>query len=165
MVHTDWPQIDYEHFGGVSEEYCKHACLSDCFCSVVMYHNEECWKKRLPLTNGRNDPSIRDKTLIKLSFSFTKVQPHRVMSTMNLQNFTYNKLEKITRGFKEELGNGAFGTVYKGVLASKNNKFVAVKKLDNAASEESETKPKEHNASQPKPAHNSSNIVMFLSHS
>ncbi|KAK3205072.1 hypothetical protein Dsin_019118 [Dipteronia sinensis] len=183
MAHRDWTQIDYEHFGGVSEEYCKHACLSDCFCSVVMYNNEECWKKRLPLTNGRNDPSISGRTMIKVriansssisgcsdskkgqhiilsallgssifldlllllvAFFFfyhfnrmkpEKVQPHRVISTMNLQNFTYNELEKITRGFKEELGNGAFRTVYKGVLASENNTFVAVKKLDNAASE------------------------------
>ncbi|KAL5765050.1 hypothetical protein ACOSP7_017355 [Xanthoceras sorbifolium] len=181
MRYTDWPKSDYEHFGGVSEDYCKRACLSDCFCSVIVYNNEECWKKKLPLVNGRNDPSIGGKTMIKVrkanssisrcsdpkkkqiilsallgtsifldlllllaAFIFfchfnrmkpEKVQPQKFMPTVNLQNFTYNELEEITEGFKEELGYGAFGTVYKGVSGSENNKFVAVKELDNAASE------------------------------
>ncbi|GKV42656.1 hypothetical protein SLEP1_g50031 [Rubroshorea leprosula] len=45
----------------------------------------------------------------------------------NLRCFTYKELEDATKGFKEELGKGAFGTVYKGEL-SRN--YVAVKKLD-----------------------------------
>ena len=49
---------------------------------------------------------------------------------MNLRSFTYEDLEEATGGFKEELGKGSFGTVYKGVLTSSHNKYVAVKKLD-----------------------------------
>ena len=49
---------------------------------------------------------------------------------MNLCSFTYEDLEEVTGGFKEELGKGSFGTVYKGVLASSHNKYVAVRKLD-----------------------------------
>ncbi|GLU23653.1 hypothetical protein SLE2022_396420 [Rubroshorea leprosula] len=45
----------------------------------------------------------------------------------NLRCFTYKELEDATKGFKEELGKGAFGTVYKGEL-SRN--YVAVKKLE-----------------------------------
>ncbi|KAI3981125.1 hypothetical protein MKX01_032265 [Papaver californicum] len=45
----------------------------------------------------------------------------------NLRCFTYQELEKATDGFKEVLGRGAFGIVYKGVV---EDNYVAVKKLD-----------------------------------
>ncbi|GLT59377.1 hypothetical protein SLA2020_321980 [Shorea laevis] len=50
----------------------------------------------------------------------------------NLRCFTYKELEDATKGFKEELGKGAFGTVYKGEL-SRN--YVAVKKLEKVIQE------------------------------
>ncbi|VVA33220.1 PREDICTED: G-type lectin S-receptor [Prunus dulcis] len=57
------------------------------------------------------------------------IQPYLVM---NLKYFTYEELEEATNGFKEELGRGAFATVFKGVLRSSDNgKYVAVKRLDN----------------------------------
>ncbi|KAJ0612324.1 putative non-specific serine/threonine protein kinase [Helianthus annuus] len=45
----------------------------------------------------------------------------------NLPHFTYQQLVKATNGFKVELGKGAFGIVYKGVVGTN---MVAVKKLD-----------------------------------
>ncbi|XVF03863.1 hypothetical protein REPUB_Repub05bG0029600 [Reevesia pubescens] len=48
----------------------------------------------------------------------------------NLRSYTYKDLEQATNRFKEELGRGAFGTVYKGELLSSYGNFVAVKKLD-----------------------------------
>ncbi|KAM4105986.1 hypothetical protein ACJW30_04G029300 [Castanea mollissima] len=45
------------------------------------------------------------------------------------RSFTYAKLEKITDGFKEELGRGAFGIVYKGMIGN-GQKIVAVKRLE-----------------------------------
>ncbi|KAI9116482.1 hypothetical protein K1719_012649 [Acacia pycnantha] len=49
----------------------------------------------------------------------------------NLQTFTYKDLQEATNGFKEELGRGAFGTAYKGVIFSSSSRtYVAVKKLD-----------------------------------
>ncbi|TYH46473.1 hypothetical protein ES332_D11G338000v1 [Gossypium tomentosum] len=51
----------------------------------------------------------------------------------NLQFFTYKDLEHATNGFKEELGRGAFGTVYKGELPSSYGDRIAVKKLDKFA--------------------------------
>ncbi|GLT52516.1 hypothetical protein SLA2020_258580 [Shorea laevis] len=50
----------------------------------------------------------------------------------NLHSFTYKELEDATNGFKEELGKGSFGTVYKGEL-SRN--YIAVKKLDKVVQE------------------------------
>ncbi|PWA63875.1 EGF-like domain-containing protein [Artemisia annua] len=42
--------------------------------------------------------------------------------------FSYAELERITNGFKEELGRGSFGIVYKGIIKN-SMKVVAVKKL------------------------------------
>ncbi|KAG0453628.1 hypothetical protein HPP92_024932 [Vanilla planifolia] len=42
--------------------------------------------------------------------------------------FSYKDLERTTKGFKEKLGAGGFGAVYKGVLPNKT--FVAVKQLE-----------------------------------
>ncbi|KAH0745634.1 hypothetical protein KY285_007291 [Solanum tuberosum] len=43
--------------------------------------------------------------------------------------FSYAELEQATSGFKEALGRGAFGTVFKGILAE-DQKVIAVKRLD-----------------------------------
>ncbi|KAK1287084.1 G-type lectin S-receptor-like serine/threonine-protein kinase RLK1 [Acorus calamus] len=58
--------------------------------------------------------------------------PRRDMSILevNLRSFSYKELEEATDKFREELGRGAFGIVYKGVLNSSPGIQVAVKKLD-----------------------------------
>ncbi|CDP04767.1 unnamed protein product [Coffea canephora] len=48
--------------------------------------------------------------------------------------FTFAELEQATNEFREELGRGAFGTVYKGILPN-SNKVVAVKKLEKVLTE------------------------------
>ncbi|KAL4627410.1 hypothetical protein ACB092_05G164100 [Castanea dentata] len=50
------------------------------------------------------------------------------------RSFTYNDLEKMTDGFKEELGKGSFGTVYKGII-SNVQQIVAVKRLEKLSTE------------------------------
>ncbi|KDP26126.1 hypothetical protein JCGZ_22227 [Jatropha curcas] len=50
---------------------------------------------------------------------------------ITLRPFTYLEIEKMTDDFKEEIGRGSFGIVYKGVVTSTGlEKLVAVKKLD-----------------------------------
>ena len=63
--------------------------------------------------------------------------PWNIDSTLatNVRSYTYKELEQATMGFKQILGKGAFGTVYKGVLASDSKIFVAVKKLDKVVEE------------------------------
>ncbi|XP_062176243.1 G-type lectin S-receptor-like serine/threonine-protein kinase LECRK3 [Alnus glutinosa] len=56
-------------------------------------------------------------------------------SATNMRSYTYEELEKATGGFKQTLGRGAFGTVYKGVVASDPRRFVAVKKLEKVVGE------------------------------
>ncbi|KAL3751070.1 hypothetical protein ACJRO7_011960 [Eucalyptus globulus] len=58
-----------------------------------------------------------------------KINPRENLVETNLRCFTYQELFKATDGFKEELGRGAFGIVYKGFIPS--DVAVAVKKLTN----------------------------------
>nr|XP_023920314.1 G-type lectin S-receptor-like serine/threonine-protein kinase LECRK3 [Quercus suber] len=54
--------------------------------------------------------------------------------TLGMTIFSYDELKSATNGFKDELGKGSFGTVYKGNLY-KGKKFVAVKKLEKLVEE------------------------------
>ncbi|CAK9314169.1 unnamed protein product [Citrullus colocynthis] len=60
---------------------------------------------------------------------------------MNLRIFSYEELNKATSGFTQQLGTGAFATVYKGVVnddctdKDNINNMIAVKKLENMVKE------------------------------
>ncbi|KAI7738693.1 hypothetical protein M8C21_030795 [Ambrosia artemisiifolia] len=177
LTNLDWPGFDYVRVQPTNEETCKTFCLQDCFCAVAIYRDETCWKKKLPLSNGKKDPSLVVKAFLKYRKEDLHDQPPYVSSTekktqrslivvilstcvfvifilsgvicagfflihkkttinhylssklvdTNLPRFTYQELVEATGGFKDELGKGAFGTVYKGVIGVKT---VAVKKLD-----------------------------------
>ncbi|XP_030517666.2 G-type lectin S-receptor-like serine/threonine-protein kinase LECRK2 [Rhodamnia argentea] len=182
LLHTNWPFSDYERSAAQTEDWCREACLVDCFCAVAIFSDEgTCWKKRIPLSNGVMDTSVGGKALIKVriqnstSKSTGDGQKKNKNSTLiiigsvllsssvfvNLllllitcliyrrfrsrdskllwavqinqaavtQTFTFQELQEATDGFKEELGRGAFGAVYKGVLRSQDANFVAVKVL------------------------------------
>nr|POE81575.1 g-type lectin s-receptor-like serine/threonine-protein kinase lecrk1 [Quercus suber] len=53
----------------------------------------------------------------------------------NVRSYTHKELEEATSGFKQTVGKGASGTVYKGVLPSDSKRFVAVKKLGKVVEE------------------------------
>uniref|UniRef100_A0A803MWZ4 non-specific serine/threonine protein kinase n=1 Tax=Chenopodium quinoa TaxID=63459 RepID=A0A803MWZ4_CHEQI len=70
LKDVDWPLSDYEHFQNVSIDWCREACLADCFCAVGIFRkNGDCWKKKLPLSNGKNDRSVDRTTFIKVRIS------------------------------------------------------------------------------------------------
>ncbi|KAF4359248.1 hypothetical protein F8388_005357 [Cannabis sativa] len=49
----------------------------------------------------------------------------------SLRSFSYEELEKATNKFSEQLGSGAFGTVFKGVISINGySNCIAIKKLD-----------------------------------
>ena len=56
--------------------------------------------------------------------------------TNRFQRFTFDELRKATRGFKEVIGQGAGGIVYKGVLP--NQRVAAIKRLNEANQGEAE---------------------------
>ncbi|KAI3910572.1 hypothetical protein MKW98_027854 [Papaver atlanticum] len=175
-----------------SEEQCRTSCLNDCLCDVAIVRVGNCWKKKLPLSNGRFSNSMNGKAHIKVRrdnssglgpyspssagekkdrstfilvgslllgssvfFNFMLLaviflvlfffkdrknmrknnQDPSVMRS-NLRSFTYQELKEATDGFKEVLGRGAFGIVYKGVVEEMGSRnYVAVKKLDKLVEE------------------------------
>uniref|UniRef100_A0A2N9J640 Non-specific serine/threonine protein kinase n=1 Tax=Fagus sylvatica TaxID=28930 RepID=A0A2N9J640_FAGSY len=65
LIDTDWPSSDYEELNPFNEEECKKSCLHDCMCATAIHRGDSCWKKKLPLSNGRVDSSVNGKAFIK----------------------------------------------------------------------------------------------------
>lgn len=180
LINTDWPLSDYIMLKPFTGDKCRETCLQDCMCAVAIYRDGTCWKKKIPLSNGRVDTSLNAQAFIKVrkgnftptpfpekkekdhdtvirvgavllgssvlvnllllaaicaGFFFIYRRKHKALPQKletNLNCFTYQQLEEATGGFKEELGRGAFGIVYKGVLriGSGVALAVAVKKLN-----------------------------------
>ncbi|KAI3879994.1 hypothetical protein MKX03_020402 [Papaver bracteatum] len=178
LENVEWPLSDYDKLDSYNETECRSSCMNDCNCAVAVLLQGSCWKKRLPLPNGRLDTSVKRIALIKVRkdggsqdtgpgkdrstlvlilslllgssvfFSFIflaaiflvfffmnkKLSKRNQSSSAlrsNLRSFTYQELEEATDGFKEELGRGAFGIVYKGFIKEMGStNSIAVKKLD-----------------------------------
>ncbi|KAK1370999.1 Receptor-like serine/threonine-protein kinase [Heracleum sosnowskyi] len=65
-----------------------------------------------------------------------------LMEDIAPRSFTYIELEEVTNGFQEEIGRGASGIIYKGAVEY-NNKVVAVKRLENIRSVNSDLSEEE----------------------
>eukprot|EP01018_Ginkgo_biloba_P033155 Gb_08203 [translate_table: standard] len=77
LPNTDWPGGDYSILHA-NENDCKQACLGDCGCIVVIYRNGYCWKKRLPLLEGKKGEDIAGSAFVKLSADrVPSAQPHQ----------------------------------------------------------------------------------------
>ncbi|XP_050259669.1 G-type lectin S-receptor-like serine/threonine-protein kinase LECRK1 [Quercus robur] len=96
-----------------TQEACKAACLDECKCEAALFKDGECTMQSLP---------FRFVTLLKDD------------SNVALSNVPKKELEKVTENFKEELGRGAFGIVYKGAIGD-GKKLIAVRRLDKLLAE------------------------------
>ncbi|KAM3264549.1 G-type lectin S-receptor-like serine/threonine-protein kinase RLK1 [Capsicum annuum] len=184
---TDWPKSDFQLISPSTEQDCQNACLNDCFCAVAIYRSNSCWKKKLPLSNGRIDTNLNSKAFMKIRkdgvpglpipgshqknswriwaifassllgssvlvnvlligvfcwgfFHIYKKKVNVLRPTSHVtdsfcHSFTYKELVEATDEFKEELGRGAYGIVYKGVMSGGSRSVVAIKKLDRVAHE------------------------------
>ncbi|XP_049387270.1 G-type lectin S-receptor-like serine/threonine-protein kinase LECRK3 [Solanum stenotomum] len=189
---TDWPKSDFQKISPSTEQDCQNVCLNDCFCVVAIYRSNSCWKKKLPLSNGRIDTNLNSKAFMKIrkdgvpplstpgfpnsgssrsknwrnlavvlsgllgssvlvNILFISVfcwgffhiykkkmkisRPTSHVADSMCHSFTYKELVEATKDFKEELGRGAFGIVYKGVMPIGSRNVVAIKKLDRVAHE------------------------------
>ncbi|KAK7324331.1 hypothetical protein VNO77_27864 [Canavalia gladiata] len=66
LPNTDWPKSDYETLSPCNLQECTKSCFEDCLCVLVTFEGSSCWKKKLPLTNGRKDPGINGTSVMKL---------------------------------------------------------------------------------------------------
>ena len=67
ITDTDWPTSDYQLLTPFIEEECRQSYLHDCMCAVAIFRSGDmCWKKKLPLSNGRFDANLNGKALIKI---------------------------------------------------------------------------------------------------
>ncbi|WCJ36975.1 G-type lectin S-receptor-like serine/threonine-protein kinase RLK1 [Euphorbia peplus] len=187
LTNTDWPMSDYEAYKPYSVEDCQKSCREDCFCSVIAIKGSDCWKKRLPLSNGRQHETVDVISFVKvrkgnltsrgglppLSFPVNRKNQEGLVLLMslvlggsvfinfvffglagfgfhvfsrkksttaqhgnsNLRHFSYKELLEATNGFKEELGRGSFGVVYKGHRILADKVPIAVKKLQSVVAD------------------------------
>ncbi|KAL3647628.1 hypothetical protein CASFOL_008596 [Castilleja foliolosa] len=63
---VDWPFNDYEQRNKSSLDECRKACYEDNFCGAAIFRSDSCWKKRLPLSNGRVDKSLKATAFLKV---------------------------------------------------------------------------------------------------
>ncbi|KAB5565162.1 hypothetical protein DKX38_005216 [Salix brachista] len=183
LINVDWPTSDYELYRPYREDECRKSCLNDCLCSVAIFR-DGCWKKKLPLSNGRVNSNMTGKAFLKFPKGSVPLDrpPHQLPGKKkkpdtklitgsvflgtsvfvnfvlvgafcltssfiyrkkteksreggscletNLRYFSYKELAEATNDFKDELGRGGFGVVYKGTIQAGSTKVVAVKKLD-----------------------------------
>ncbi|XP_043810243.1 G-type lectin S-receptor-like serine/threonine-protein kinase LECRK3 [Manihot esculenta] len=70
-------------------------------------------------------------------WNYKKVINHgndELLDDVILRSFTYDELKKATNKFEDEIGRGAFGTVFRGVI-SNGNRVVAIKRLEKVVAE------------------------------
>ncbi|CAL5361461.1 unnamed protein product [Camellia sinensis] len=102
-------------------------------------------KPTLPLTLPPTPTPTPTPTLIlvksrKESFEHKRLLQYgnlSIAAELTLHLFSYSELRKATNGFKEELGKGSFGAVYKGTLC-RGKRLIAVKRLHQKVVEEGE---------------------------
>jgi hypothetical protein len=78
MSRVDWPFSDYEQYSPITKDQCQKLCMTDCFCALAVFHDEEntCWKKKMPLSNGFMGDDVQMTVYIKVSrnISYPKAQ-------------------------------------------------------------------------------------------
>uniref|UniRef100_A0A803KM10 Non-specific serine/threonine protein kinase n=1 Tax=Chenopodium quinoa TaxID=63459 RepID=A0A803KM10_CHEQI len=68
LDNVDWPLADYQQLEPYSKEECQSSCLNDCYCAVAIFNEQDqtCWKKKLPLTHGREDQGVNRIAFVKV---------------------------------------------------------------------------------------------------
>ncbi|KAK1617857.1 hypothetical protein QYE76_023374 [Lolium multiflorum] len=118
MININWPFGDYERYNPIG------AIVGSVFLKVPrtstpgsqLSSNSNTWKKERSRKKSTQVQSINYEAL-------------------PLRAFTYKEIEQATDGFREELGSGASGIVYKGQLQDEFGTGIAVKRIDKMLAE------------------------------
>ncbi|KAJ6858131.1 hypothetical protein NC652_040627 [Populus alba x Populus x berolinensis] len=163
MEKMTWDDFPYFK-NSMSEEDCRKSCLQDCNCAGALYESGDCKKVKFPVKYAKRLEGDSSKVFFKVGLKSvesrnrsiaTATKPPVVHKTskktvkarmrlgggnlglaheLTLRAFSYRELKNATKGFREELGKGSFGAVYKGTLY-KGKKVIAVKRLEKLVSE------------------------------
>ncbi|KAL4198168.1 hypothetical protein AMTRI_Chr03g138850 [Amborella trichopoda] len=159
LQDVDWPFGDYE-MQVTDEERCKHSCMDDRACDVAIYRGSSCFKKRMPLLDGRQDRTLGVKrgnssqslvlvggfligsslilfllTMVVIVCNLRKRAGFRWVPISNepAENNLMSNLLSFKYTHLKDATNGSFGTVYKGVPDFGIQVDIAVKPLDKVA--------------------------------
>uniref|UniRef100_A0A2N9I2U2 non-specific serine/threonine protein kinase n=1 Tax=Fagus sylvatica TaxID=28930 RepID=A0A2N9I2U2_FAGSY len=114
-------------------EECKLNCLNDCYCSAFVYYNR-CGIYLGPLMNLQQ-LSSDNKSGGDLHIRISHLSCGKVYYAVgaleevefSLILFKYQDIRRATKNFSQKLGEGGFGSVFKGTLP--NSTAIAVKKI------------------------------------
>ncbi|KAL3728898.1 hypothetical protein ACJRO7_033478 [Eucalyptus globulus] len=152
MALDDPPYFQAE----MQEDDCSRSCLEDCDCDYARRDPkasskaffkvglEGVKKKQTGDNTSQEPPTIiirtKDATVLLLVLRFLEYRrlldrgDIGLSEELALRSFSYKELKRATNGFKEELGKGSFGEVYKGSL-SRGKRIIAVKRLEKVINE------------------------------
>ena len=82
LINTDWPNADYAFLKPFTEDQCRKSCMEYCMCAVAIFRlGDSCWKKKLPLSNGKVDSSLDGgKAFIKIQKNNSITLPDHSLS-------------------------------------------------------------------------------------
>ncbi|XP_074283865.1 G-type lectin S-receptor-like serine/threonine-protein kinase LECRK3 [Silene latifolia] len=97
LQYTDWPLSDYAEMAPFTEDKCKASCMNDCLCGAAIFYSDSntCWKKKLPLSNGKLDRTVSRTAWLKVSHDNGTNNPYNPFRPPRKVEY---KLNAVTKG-------------------------------------------------------------------